>query len=144
MIAARAGLGEKLIGLSALILMGIGTYFVFFRPAFLPEDLVYIGSSQSIENLVPKIGTWLRKVFFVLGGFIISTGLLKLGLLRQSPSSKSVMLFFAAWAVSIGQMSFINFVINSDHKWSLFALAALELSGIGILWVSQKNTKNLI
>jgi hypothetical protein len=137
-------LGQRLIGLSAVILMGIGIYFVFFRPALLPEDLAYIGSNQSFESLTPRFGLWLHKVFIVLGGFIFSTGLLKLGLLNQQLHQKAVVIFLSAWAFSIGTMSFVNFVIRSDFRWSLFALALMELVGIALLWISLKKQRGFI
>jgi hypothetical protein len=44
--------------------MAMGIYFIFFRPALLPEDLRYIGSSiGEIQKSISGLGAWLHKVF---------------------------------------------------------------------------------
>ena len=57
--------------------MGVGLYFGFLRPALLPEDLRYIGASMAqIQTAAPGLSPWLARVFGVLGGYMIATGLL--------------------------------------------------------------------
>ena len=59
------------------LLAGMGIYFVFLRPPLLPEDSKYIGLSLStIQNNIPGLSVWLQKVFWVMGGYIFTTGLL--------------------------------------------------------------------
>ncbi len=63
--------------LAGLILAGIGLYFIFLRPSLLPEDLRYIGSTlESVKQNMPGLSSWLKKVFWVMGGYIFATGLL--------------------------------------------------------------------
>ena len=60
-----------------IVLAGMGLYFIFLRPPMLPEDLRYIKTeSIVIDENVPGILIWLKKVFIVMGGYIFSTGLL--------------------------------------------------------------------
>ena len=65
------------LALGGLILIGMGLYFVFMRPALLPEDARYMGSSVAqIQELLPGLAPWLQRVFGVLGGYMLATGLL--------------------------------------------------------------------
>jgi hypothetical protein len=58
-------------------LIGLGLYFMFLRPALLPEDLRYIGTNPGeIQSVLPGLEQWLRRVFTVMGGFILGAGLL--------------------------------------------------------------------
>ncbi|TPG34151.1 hypothetical protein [Mycolicibacterium hodleri] len=39
------------------------------------EDARYMGVTiENIDFNIPRLGTWLRRVFYVLGGYIASTG----------------------------------------------------------------------
>lgn len=50
----------------ALIL--IGGFFVALRPPLLPEDARFMGApADAILGAIPGLGTWLRRVFWVLG-----------------------------------------------------------------------------
>ena len=52
-------------------LVGIGGFFVLARPPLLPEDARFMGATiEQISGAVPRLGTWLRHVFWVLGGYI--------------------------------------------------------------------------
>ena len=63
--------------LGGFLLVAMGIYFIFLRPTLLPEDSRYIGSSLSaIQNNFPGLSFWLQKVFWVMGGYIFTTGLL--------------------------------------------------------------------
>ena len=45
-----------------LIVMGL--YFIFMRPALLPEDLNYMSSTmQNIKHVIPRLLNWIQKVF---------------------------------------------------------------------------------
>ncbi len=60
-----------------VILAGMGLYFIFIRPSLLPEDLSYMGTTlQNIKDNIPGLTNWLQKVFWVLGAYIFTTGLL--------------------------------------------------------------------
>lgn len=123
--------------LSSFILMGVGFYFAFFRPAFLPEDIAFIGASQGLEGLFPRLAIWLDRVFLVLGGFIFSTGALVAGVSfsarRKKIDRPSKAVLFVAWGSSLGLMSGVNFSIHSDFRWLIFAQAVLWISGILLL-----------
>lgn len=107
--------------------MGIGFYFIFLRPPLLPEDYSYIGTSEAINNDIPGLVVWLRKVFIVLGGYIFSAGLLMPSLEMNNGQEKRTPSLFIVILVtglsSIGLMTIINFIIDSDFKWLLLVLA---------------------
>lgn len=66
---------STILSLSGLILMGMGVYFVFMRPPLLPEDARHIDASLAeIQAAVPELASWLQKVFWVMGGYIFTTG----------------------------------------------------------------------
>lgn len=136
-----ARFGQVLTRFSGVVLMGIGVYFVFFRPPFLPEDLSYIGSASALDTTMPSLGLWLNKVFIVLGGFIFSNGLLTVAATQMLPQKNMILVLGCAWISSIGLMTAINFLINSAFKWSLLALAVTELIGIANLWISTKTAE---
>ena len=59
-----------------LILVVVGAYFILIRPPLLPEDLRYLGTSQTaLDAAVPHLTLWLNHVFLVLGGYISATGM---------------------------------------------------------------------
>ncbi len=67
----------SILALGGFLLIAMGVYFIFLRPPILSEDYRYIGTTSSIvqENL-PQLAVWLQKVFWVMGGYIFTTGLL--------------------------------------------------------------------
>ena len=70
---------SRVLALCGLILIGMGLYFVLLRPALLPEDTRYIGTSlERIRIASPALLDRLRQVFWVMGGYILTTGLLTL------------------------------------------------------------------
>lgn len=106
-----------------VILVGLGLYFMFLRPPLLPEDARYMGTSlEQIRTGVPRLLLWLPRVFFVLGGYMTSTGLLTCYLAKTSFRTRVA---GVAWIVSvtgltsIGLMAAVNFIIGSDFKWLL-------------------------
>jgi hypothetical protein len=57
--------------------MDLGLYFVFIRPPLLSEDPRFIGASlDEIQSAIPGLLIWLRRVFWVMGGFMLASGLL--------------------------------------------------------------------
>ncbi|WOP19735.1 hypothetical protein [Raineyella sp. LH-20] len=112
-----------------IVLVVIGMYFAAFRPSLLPEDARYVGASLSqIQAVAPAIATWLRQVFWVLGGYVIATGVLTVyvaqsGIRRRSPAAAVVTAI--AGAASIGTMAVVNVLIDSDFKWPLLAIAGV-------------------
>jgi hypothetical protein len=58
-------------------LVGLGLYFIVLRPALLPEDPRFMGTTLAqIRTAVPGLESWLKKVFTVMGGFMTGTGVL--------------------------------------------------------------------
>ena len=104
-------------------LIGLGLYFMFLRPTLLPEDLRYmkLGTGE-IQSAVPGLGSWLQKVFRVMGGFIAGTGALTLLVARSSCALRGKWNRFAlavTGALTVGLMSVTNFQLDSDFKWIL-------------------------
>jgi hypothetical protein len=64
-----------LFGAGGVVLLGIGAFFIFVRPSLLPEDLRFLGrSGGEIDEFVPQLRKWLRRVFMVLGGYAFTVG----------------------------------------------------------------------
>ena len=103
--------------------MAMGIYFVLLRPALLPEDLRYMKTSLSvIHDSAPDLSAWLQKVFWVMGCYMFTTGLLTIFISLTSFRNR-VSGAFAIIAItgisSIGSMTVVNFMIGSDFKWLL-------------------------
>lgn len=118
-----------ILTLCGIILVGMGLYFVLLRPALLPEDSRYIGLSVAdLQSTAPNLADWLRRVFTVMGAFMLTTGLLVVYIARTSfrVKAKGVGAIVAVTGLtSIGWMVIVNFLINSDFKWLLFSIAML-------------------
>ena len=123
MRAVRVASGS--LGVGGLIVMAMGIYFAFLRPALLPEDLRYLGASMAgLQTAAPGLLRWLPRVFGVLGGFLFATGLLTVHLAATSFRSEKPLplaVVAASGAASIGWMAVNNFRIDSDFKWLLLA-----------------------
>jgi hypothetical protein len=126
---SRWSTSSILLFLFGTILLFVGAYFIFIRPPLLPEDLRYLGNSRTqIETGAPHLTAWLGHVFRVLGGYILATGILAMALAATAYREHrlvAVIAATAAGATSIGLMTAVNFLIQSDFKWILSALAAL-------------------
>ena len=67
------------LAIAGAILMMLGLYFIFVRPPLLAEDVRYMGTSLAqIQATVPRLLIWTRRVFWVMGGYIFTAGLLTL------------------------------------------------------------------
>ena len=131
---SRGKLSSGALTLGGVILIGLGLYFIFIRPALLPEDPRFMGTTlEQIRTAFPGLLLWLPRVFWVMGGYMISTGLLTCYLARTSFRSRTP---GAAWVAalsgltSIGLMVGVNFLINSDFKWLLLAFTAPWLAAL--------------
>ena len=109
--------------------MTMGAYFIFLRPPLLPEDLRYIGLSlPAIQNNIPNLLDWMQKVFWVMGGYIFTTGLITIYIAQTSFRTRTQGAFLIvsiAGITSIGLMVVVNFLIGSDFRWALSAFAFL-------------------
>lgn len=125
---------QILFSVCGVWLIGLGLYFVFLRPALLPEDLRYVGATMSeIQAAAPGIDRWLRHVFIVMGGFMMGAGMLTIYLMSNlSHLRKKWTLVLAALAgvSTVGTMSVTNFQLDSDFKWLLLIPALLWAVGL--------------
>ena len=113
----------SMLALGGLLLVAMGIYFVLLRPPLLPEDLGYMGSSlQNVNDKIPGLANWLQKVFWVLGGYIFTTGVLTVFISFTSFRKRTGGAFNVVAITgisSIGSMTIVNFMIGSDFKWVL-------------------------
>jgi hypothetical protein len=130
----RRGLAEWLIAVCGVWLTGLGLYFIFLRPALLPEDTRFIGSSLAqIRMALPGLEGWLYQVFAVMGGFIAGTGVLIVFLAWVAmpiglKGTSSVIALTGALTVAL--MSVTNFALNSDFRWLLLVPVLVWLAGL--------------
>lgn len=126
-------LGAWLLAACGLVLVGIGIFFVAFRPPLLPEDLRYMAVPRESLDAVPGLSRWLEKVFWVLGGYIVATGILTIYLALsgvRDGSTTALVVAGAAGAVSVGLMGAVNLVLRSDFRWPLLGLASLWTAAV--------------
>ncbi len=111
--------------LGGIILMGLGVYFIFLRPPLLPEDPRFMGASLAqIQMSLPGLKTWLTRVFWVMGGYMLACGVLTAYVATTSFKARApnaVLAVTLSGLTSIGLMSAVNFMIDSDFKWLLLA-----------------------
>ncbi len=111
------------LSLAGLLLAGMGLYFIFIRPPLLPEDLRYMSSAlQNVNDNIPGLANWLQKVFWVMGSYIFTTGLLTVFISFTSFRKRlpgAFIIVALAGISSIGSMTVVNFMIGSDFKWVL-------------------------
>lgn len=134
-------LAAWLISTCGVALIGIGGFFVAVRPPLLPEDVQFMESTfDSIVATLPGLTRWLRRVFWVLGGYIATTGVLVIYVastdLRAGHTTALVVLTLAG-VTSVGWMTIINFLIHSHFKWALLALDGLWASALIVAAVAQ-------
>jgi hypothetical protein len=116
----------------ALVLIGV--FFLVARPPLLPEDARFIGSTvEHIVDVLPALGTWLRRVFWVMGGYIATTGVLVVYVANtgvRAGDAGALVVVALAGIMSIGWMAAVNFMIRSDFRWTLLGLAGLWVLGL--------------
>ena len=124
----------KVLAFGGIILMGIGLYFIFLRPPLLPEDARYMNTTLAeIQAAAPGLSTWLQKVFWVMGGYIFTVGMLTVYMAFSSFQARARGVFpviALAGLSSIGWMTFVNFIIASDFKWLLLLCALPWLAAL--------------
>ncbi len=124
----------RIFVLCGVWLVALGAYFLFLRPALLPEDPRYIGSSlEAIRLAVPGLERWLAQVFNVMGGFMVATGVMTTLAACHLPARRELTTFTAlvvAGTVSVGLMSVTNFLLNSNFRWLLVLPVLLWLAGL--------------
>lgn len=114
-----------ILAFGGFLLICVGLYFIFLRPPLLPEDLRYMKSTlESTQEQIPGLLNWLSKVFWVMGGYIFTTGLLTVFISFTSFRTRARGAFVVvviAGLFSIVSMTGVNFMIGSDFKWVLLA-----------------------
>lgn len=129
-------LAAWLLTACGVALIFIGGFFVALRPPLMPEDARFMGApADAILGAVPALSDWLRRVFWVLGGYIASTGVLVVYVASTGVRTGSVaalVVIAIAGVMSIGWMSVVNFMIRSDFKWFLLGLDCLWVLGLAL------------
>lgn len=107
--------------------MVLGLYFAFLRPPLLPEDTRIIGASLAqVQTMLPGLATWLRRVFWVMGGHMFAGGLLTVYVARTAFRERArgaAAVIIVAGLTSIGLMAAVNFFIRSDFRWLILSFA---------------------
>ncbi len=120
---------STVLTLGGILLAGLGLYFVLARPALLPEDLHYMGTTLGqVQSALPSLLVWLPRVFWVMGGFMLSSGILTVHVARTTfrrRESGAAGIVALTGAASIGWMAVVNFMINSEFKGPILAFAVL-------------------
>jgi len=115
-------------------LIGLGLYFIFLRPPLLPEDLRYMETSvRDIQSAIPGLERWTNRVFTVMGGFMMGSGLLTIlaAMNASAMREKRTWIFLMlAGLFTVGTMSLTNFQLNSDFKWLLLIPSLLWIIGL--------------
>ena len=124
----------KVFVVCGLWLVALGAYFLFLRPALLPEDPRYIGSSiETIRSTAPGLERWLGHVFNVMGGFMVATGAMTMLVacrLLARRERGTLLALSVAGAASVALMSATNFLLYSVFRWPLLLPALLWLAGL--------------
>lgn len=130
----RLQLSGKVFAACGLWLVALGVYFLLLRPALLPEDPRFMGTSiETLTAAAPGLERWLNLVFNVMGGFMIAAGSLTtlvaccyLAIRARGTLTAMVV----AGTASVGLMSATNFMLHSDFRWLLLMPALLWLTGM--------------
>ena len=114
-----------ILAFGGAILMILGLYFGFLRPPLLPEDPRFMGTSMAqIQLSVPGLLVWLRRVFWVMGGYMFASGLLTVyvGLTSFRDRDRGAAVIVALSGLSsIGLMAAVNLMIESDFRWLILS-----------------------
>jgi hypothetical protein len=123
-----------LLAVCGLIVVSIGVFFIAFRPPLLPEDRRYMAAPQeALAVVLPDLSRWLGKVFSVMGGYMVATGVLTIYVALsgvRDGSTSAWVVAAVAGAASVGLMSAVNFMLRSDFRWPLLSLAVLWTSAV--------------
>lgn len=130
-----------LLVVAAIMLIGTGAYFILLRPPLLPEDVRYMGlPAAQLAPVQAPLANWLTQVFRVMGGYVLATGVLALTValtsFREHRGGAALGVLVGGIA-SIGWMTVVNFIINSDFKWVLFCMAFVWAASL-ILFVAER------
>ncbi len=126
------------LALGGAVLAALGLYFIFLRPPLLPEDPRFMGTTLAqLAGSVPGLPVWLRRVFWVMGGLMVATGVLTCYVAFTSFRSRqrgAAFVVVLAGLSSIGLMSFVNFAIASDFRWLLLSFVLPWALALTLYW----------
>jgi hypothetical protein len=132
----RRGAAEWLVLACGVWQVGLGLYFIFLRPALLPEDVRYMGLVPPLLAAVePGLARWLPKVFTVMGGFMAGNGVLMAYLAwRVMPARLpgAVVVAALSGALTLVVMSAVNFALHSDFRYVLLVPVVLWAAGVAL------------
>lgn len=126
--------------------MLLGLYFVLVRPPLLPEDPRSMGTSLAqIQATVPGVLIWIRRVFWVMGGYMFATGLLTVyvaltAFRRRTRGVTGIVIL--AGVTSIGWMAVVNFLLISDFRWLILVFFLLWPLAVGLYCVEGRGHRS--
>ena len=124
----------KVFAICGLWMVLLGAYFILLRPALLPEDPRFMGTSlEALRVAAPGLERWLGHVFNVMGGFMGAAGALTALVAWRFLASRApgaLLAMVVAGAFSVGLMSATNFMLHSDFRWLLLVPALLWVAGL--------------
>jgi hypothetical protein len=125
-----------LLAATGVTLIIAGLYFLVMRPPLLPEDVRYMNlGAAELAAVRPRLEAWLGHVFWVMGGYVVATGVLMVTLAMTSFRAHhwgAAVGVLIGGAASIGWMAVVNFLINSDFKWVLVGMAVLWAASLAV------------
>jgi hypothetical protein len=132
------------LALGGAIVMILGLYFVFLRPPLLPEDPRFMGTSLAqVQISVPGLVIWLRRVFWVMGGYMFATGLLTfyvaLTSFRDRVCGAAVVVAISG-LTSIGLMAAVNLMIASDFRWLILSFVIPWALALALHWIERNDS----
>ena len=127
-------LSGKLFAVCGLWMVLLGVYFVLLRPALLPEDPRFMGTSiEALRAAAPGLEDWLGHVFNVMGGFMVAAGtmtILAASRFLAGRARGTLPALAIAGATGVALMSATNFLLHSDFRWLLLVPVLLWLAGL--------------
>lgn len=119
-------------------LVSLGLCFIFLRPAFLPEDTRFMGSSLAqVRAAVPGLESWLRRVFIVMGGFMAAAGVLTVLVACIAMPSRLNGTIAMSRVLTVLLMSAIKVDLYSDFSWLLLVRALVWIAGF-VLHIARR------
>lgn len=115
-------------------LIALGLYFMVLRPALLPEDPRFMGTTlEQLRLAAPGLEGWLQKVFTVMGGFMAGAGVLTVlmaSVVMPARLKGTSWALALSGALTVALMSATNFALQSDFRWLLLVPALAWIAGV--------------
>ena len=134
----RERIGGLLLLCLGILTLGTGAYFLFLRPALLPEDMRFTGADPRF--LDPRMTTWLRIVFRTWGGFMAGFGTLLAAVGANLLSARQGIVRWGAAAavlVAFGGFIWSNWQLRSGYLPFVAGLFAVATVAAGLLTSSR-------